>query len=284
MKLIGLILCRNSEWVIEATIHSAMQWCDELVILDHASTDATPSIAKWCSQTAFPRRIHYIRDDDPVFSEMRMRQKTLDVARANGGDFLAIIDDDELLTSNLIPTIRGAVESLTPGQCLQLPWRHCWRSLENFRVDPTSQFSKGMKSMAFCDAPFLHWTAKEDGYPFHHTHPYGATFVQSRVDGGWFHLQHANWDRVFLKQLWYQMTEMLQWNRIRADYSGTIREDGLQLATVPPHWWGAEKSLVRIDDDPWQRLACAELLKQHGMDRFAMCDLLPLAFDAKLIK
>ena len=72
MKIVGVMVAKNEEWVLRATIPAALQWVDELVFLNHASTDATRLIgAEYANET---RRVT-IKDweDGEHWLEMFMR-------------------------------------------------------------------------------------------------------------------------------------------------------------------------------------------------------------------
>jgi glycosyltransferase involved in cell wall biosynthesis len=45
MKIVTIMPVRNEAWCLGLTARAALMWCDELVILDHASTDRTAEIA-----------------------------------------------------------------------------------------------------------------------------------------------------------------------------------------------------------------------------------------------
>jgi uncharacterized metal-binding protein YceD (DUF177 family) len=44
MKLVGLMLCRNSDWVIGLSLRAALMWCDAVVVLMHNCSDDTEEI------------------------------------------------------------------------------------------------------------------------------------------------------------------------------------------------------------------------------------------------
>src|SRR5580658_3305586 len=92
---------RNEAWVLGLSARVALMWCDELVILLHACTDATSDIVRGLIQE-FSERINPIWDRDPTWDEMAHRQTMLESARWCGATHIAIIDADEVLTGNLI--------------------------------------------------------------------------------------------------------------------------------------------------------------------------------------
>jgi hypothetical protein len=281
MNLIGLTICRNSGWCLPATARAALRWCDGLVIHDHASTDDTPAAIAALTDE-YPGRIIHLRDHDPTWREAAHRQRTLEAARAAGATHMAIVDDDECLTENLIPLIREQIESLNAGEVLQIPWIMLWRSLDAYRSDDCN-WSRSMVSMAFRDDPGrLRWQTR-DGYDFHHRHPFESTARQvgQLHEGGMLHFQHANWKRLCWKQVLYRVVEQLRWPHfgnaaIEAKYAGTTDETGLITTPVPAHWWGPERKLIDIDRTPWQEAVVRDLLSRDDRERFAGLNFLGL--------
>jgi hypothetical protein len=278
MKLIALMLARNEEWVIGQSLPAILRWCDGVVVLDHASTDRTATIAESFAN------VRLLRETDPVWYEMRYRQRTLDAARDMGASHMAIIDADEMLTENLVPTIRGEIEKLTTREVLQVPWVCCWRSTRRQRKD-NSVWSRARVPMAFCDTLDLHWATRElggaKGYDFHQRPPINARNKVGDLEGGVLHLQHANWDRLRAKQVLYRMTELLRWPEFGVDainrrYGPTSNEDGMRLADIPPHWLPPELASVDVNAASWQLGEIHRLIFQHGRERFEGLDFLGL--------
>jgi hypothetical protein len=84
------------------------------------------------------------------------------------------------------------------------------------------------------------------------------------------HLQHVVWERVLWKQLWYQMCEVVRWNRVRANYAGTINEEGCILRYTPLDWVrGYDLSMLDLDIEPWQKKECEHMLSTYGKEVFA---------------
>jgi glycosyltransferase involved in cell wall biosynthesis len=273
MKLIGLIICRNETWCIEACITNALRWCDQIVVLDHASVDNTVQIIEYLMDK-HPNRIVLYKETNPVWEEMRHRQKTLDIGRSLGGTHFAIIDADEMLTENLQTSIRDIIKTLKPKEILQLPWICLWRCLDKYRSDVGSVWSTAKKSMAFCDDPSLHWISNK-GYDHHHTHPYNSVFVDKNIkwgNGGWFHFQFVSWERLEAKQIWYQVQEVARWDKVRANYVGTMNENGLKTTNCPNEWIAPEFSLLKPNEQPWHVNDIRDMVKKHGIKKFKTID------------
>jgi hypothetical protein len=274
MKLISLTIARNSAWSIEAVIGHALQYVDSAVVLLHASTDDTLKKLQRMDD-----RVTIAKLPEQEWNEMQHRQLTLNIGRDLGGTHFVILDDDEFLTQNLVPHVRGMCEQLKPGQLIRQPMRCCWRSLDQYRSDRGNPFTECWKSVAFVDTPAACWETK-DGYQHHHTHPYGITArnVTHPNGGGWLHIQHANWKRLVTKQVWYMCMEIVRYGAIRANYQGTMDETDLELSPVPKAWWSAFRNKLHLKAEPWQAEDLSRMVKQHGADFFASrgVDVLPV--------
>lgn len=288
MLLIGLMLARNEEWCIGLSVRVALRWVDRLVVLDHASTDRTQQILDEI-EAEYPGRLIRLREDDPVWYEMAYRQRMLDAGRAAGGTHFAMIDADEVLTGNLIDSIRGAVTTLKPGELLEL-WMPClWRSLMQYRVD-RCPWSSVWATTVFRDSPELHW-ANRNGYDFHHRHPFSSQLTGNRPFGrtsGVMHLQWVVWRRLLAKHAAYKISELLRWPgrdgiaAIDKRYNLAPDETGLQLADVPLEWWAAWEGLLQHADfteqEPWQERQVREWIAEHGEERFSGMNLFGIAY------
>ena len=238
MKLIGLLPIRNEAWVIRFTIPALLEWCDEVIVLEHACTDGTTEILD-----RLP--VNRLYESNAEWNEADYRQSLLDVGRMSGGTHFAMLDADEAVTANLVPTMRARAELLKPGEGLSLPWLNCWRSLDQYRNDPTP-FGCGEVTAVFCDAPHLKHEPMADGYQLHTRAPRGLNLQRGCDRGGVLHLQHANWNRVTDKQAWYARKELEKWGRVRANYSAATDETKMKLSPVPMEWWPNGRDLIDL--------------------------------------
>ena len=277
MKLIALMAARNESWVIGASLRAVLMYCDEAVVLNHASTDDTANIVLDVAEET-PGRVHMLFEGDPEWREMNHRQKLLDAARARRGTHFVYCDADEILTGNLVPYIRQQIDSLPKGGFLQVAMPCIWRSLDKWR-DDASVFGRALTMLAFCDSPNLGWKPKPDGYQFHSREPLGArcTARLSRDCGGQMHLQFAAWRRLIAKHCLYKMTEVIRWPgrrtaaQIDALYSLAPNEQGAKLADVPADWWEPYEGLAQdidLGQEPWHETECKRLWREHGAKTF----------------
>jgi hypothetical protein len=285
MKLVGLTICRNEEWVIGFTLRAALRWCDEMVVLDHASTDGTPEILKKVVDE-HPGRVTVIREDNPVWEEMTHRQRTLDEGRKRGGHCFAIVDADEVLTANLIPLVRPMVEALNPGDVLNLPMICPWRSVDRYR-DDDSCWSRGVLTLAFRDNGRMYWRSAEDGYDHHNRVPKNGSGIlktpyTAKDHGGVMHLQFAHWRRLRAKHYWYRMMETIRWpgretpDELNKKYDEALDEKDLKTKPCHPTWLtGFADLLPHLDSEskPWHEDEIKTIWKRFGSDPFRGLDL-----------
>jgi hypothetical protein len=275
---------RNESWVLRFSLPAVLSWCDAVVVLLHACTDASANIVDEIA-SEHHGRVHVLEEPDPVWNEMNHRQRMLEVARERGAEVLALIDADEILAAPLRTAVRDAADRLLPRQTLVMPWLNLWRSLDVYRRD-ASLHGSGYQPMAFRDAFGMCWLPAHDGYQHHKRAPLGALEQCLLLDRpGLMHLQRACWRRAVARQAWYKVTEALRYpNRQRPheldrQYSAALAEDYARLHPVPPDWWayGLDRGLIDCRDwADWQELEVKRLLAQHGRERFGELDLFGL--------
>lgn len=273
-------MVRNEDWIIGFSLRAALRWVDHMVVLDHASTDQTPQILRAISDEN-PGRITVLREENPVWNEMSYRQRTLEEGRSLGGTHFAIIDADEVLTSNLWKNIREWSSALIPGQVLELPMIATWRSIDRYR-DDQSIWSRSFIGTVFRDDGKLRWKSAEDGYEHHKRIPYGArgdvfTPIREKRMGGVMHLQFINWRRLRAKHYWYRMMESVRWpgrqtpeelNRI---YGQALDESGMKLSLVHPSWLIGVSDLlseIKTGSASWHEEEIRRLWKEYGPGPF----------------
>lgn len=269
MRLISLTPMRNEAWVAEYSLRALLEWCDEACVLCHACEDETVAVVdRLRVETG---RVHAAIEPDPACREQDHRQRLLEMGRRLGGTHFALVDADEVLSADWLPSIRGRVEALDVGQLLGVPWVDLWRSLDEYRVDRC-----GTAPLAFCDKPSLEHRAHPDGYPLHMRAPWPISVPSRQHDprlGGLMHLQRASWRRAEARQARYKVQEMVEWpfhrggpHRVDARYSKSIDEAGLVLAPVPAGWWAYphDRGLVDLDAEPWEAADMERMLAEHA--------------------
>lgn len=272
MKLIGLLLVRNEEWILRACIDAASRWCDGLAIMQDRCTDNTYSIVGNMTRDGKDSRTFAPSGEN--WNEMDLRQSLLESGRALGGTHFAMIDADEMLTHNLLPHIRQWCEGLMPGDVLDLPMIVPHRGLDRYRDDMSVWSNRNDFSVAFADRPDLTWKPRDQGYQHHARCPQGAGVhvrpLSGPKDGGVFHLQWASWERLLNKHRAYKIMERIRWpNResvqeVDRKYSQALDETGLRTRPIPAEWWGDyKKDQINLNHRPWYMDECERMAREH---------------------
>lgn len=287
--LVGLLVVRNEEWVLECSMRALAAACDALVVLDHASADHTPEIiARLADELPLP--VECCRENDPVWREMEHRQRTLALGRDLGGTHFLLIDADEIISANAVTMIRERALALAPGDVLEVPWLCLWRSLDRYRHGDSSCWSRSWLTVAFADCPGATWRPQPDGYQHHSRLPQGLRPRHglgqgtgspfSHEAGGVMHLQFANRRRLVAKHVWYRMMEHLTYrgraspDSLNATYDTALDERGLATRAVPRAWWeGVERDAIDLGAASWHETEIVRMLEEHGRERFAGLDL-----------
>lgn len=283
MKLIGLMACRNEDWIIGLSVRAALRWVDHLVILLHDCTDRTVEILAQIEDEVGTDRMAY-RIETGEWDEMRHRQTMLECARVWGATHMAIIDADEVLTANLLNI--GMVRALPPGHILQLPLYNLRHGIGQYHSNGI--WSNRWVSVAFADSPELHWS----GDRFHSREPEPKQLRPWRPiqqgGGGILHFWGASERRLIAKHRMYKITERLRWphkpvaaieyqyNQATCDTQSTCGRPPLetpvtwQFARCPPEWFaGYGLDHVDLNSVPWQEAWCDAQIAKYGRERFA---------------
>lgn len=286
MKLTAVMPARNEAWVLGLSLRVAATWCDEVILLDHASVDETQDIA--IDANTETGKVCYMRETSTEWAEMSHRQRLLDYARSRGATHIAIVDADEVLTANHLPTIRGMIQQLPSGGILQIPMRNMHRSISQYRAD-VSPFGYTISSLAFADHPNCAWRAA-NGYPHHQREPKGshvaARHLPERIEGGIMHLQFSSWRRLLAKHALYKVSERVRFPQkstleIDRMYSLAPNEQGLEYRDAGATWWTPYEKWVekylRLDAEPWQEGETRRLIAEHGAQTFKGLNLFGVA-------
>jgi hypothetical protein len=188
-----------------------------------------------------------------------------------------MIDADELLTANLLPSIRGMVEGMTPGNVLAVPQVPMWRTFLTRRSDDC-WWTRAHQSLVFCDTGEAWWGPDGRGYHHHARVPKGMQpDTQVKVWGGVMHFQWADWDRLVWKHRWYKMHEVLDYDgwkartRIDEQYSNAPGEPDAPTELVPEEWLfpAYREWWPPVVKKSWHEDQCRAWLERYGAERFA---------------
>jgi hypothetical protein len=300
MKIVATMPVRNEAWVLGLTLRAALMWCDEVIVLDHASDDDTWRVYNDILKTE-RCYVGFSRVPELAWDEMEHRQSLLEFARGRHATHIAILDADELVTGNLLPGIRAYVEATPPGHTLDLPQINLRGAVD--RMHTSGIWAQAHTATAFRDCPSYSWQT-DKGYQHHHRSPYGLPGhgyrPVKREHGGLFHLQMLDERRLRAKQLLYCLNDALNLKRgivggkrdtpekIRAYYSLAVygfepkhippaappqsfaecwsRANADILAPVPSSWWEPYAHLMqhlRPSVEPWQLAECKRIVGEY---------------------
>jgi hypothetical protein len=278
MKIIAMMLARDEAWCIGLSARVALQWCDELIVLDHQSGDETPRILEQVARE-HPGRVHVVREEHAPFNEADFRQRLLEQARSRGMTHGAIIDADELLTANLVTVARQLVAGVGELQYPMIPMRSPVGSMDEHRTDEA--FREKWIGVWFKDHPSLCYTSQSDGYHYHQRHPRGVAITHYRCEkfggGGGWHLQSISRRRLEVKSAFYKVLERVHFpgkhsiEQLNAMYDWTLAQRPIAEPT-PAHWIDGYRELIErhldADGPVWQLERLRELLAKHPRSLF----------------
>jgi hypothetical protein len=123
MKLVSVTMIKNDSDIVEAFVRHHAALLDHLVILDHGSTDATPSILQALRAEGLPLTV--LHDASLSFQQ---GPRVTDLARNAftrlGADFVFPLDADELLKVSSRQALEQALLGIPPGKCGQIAWQN----------------------------------------------------------------------------------------------------------------------------------------------------------------
>lgn len=295
MKLTATMPVRNEDWCLGFSARVALMWCDELICLNHASTDHTADMLGDL-QREYPGRVKVISVPETQWDEMQHRQMMLDWARANGAEskatHIAIVDADEILTGNLLSSIREHVAPLSWGYMLTLPLYNLRCGMNRYHLNGI--WGQRIVQVAFKDVNTAGWK----GDKFHNRQPDGVNWTNTRApgvgqgQGGVMHLWGASERRLIAKHALYKITERIRFPhklvpQIECEFSWAIKGDPghpmygtpatWTYADVPAGWIAPYVDLIndhlRMDTEPWQEAEARRLVELHGPEIFVGLDL-----------
>jgi glycosyltransferase involved in cell wall biosynthesis len=228
---------RNEARILPTTLNCLNQFCDQIIISDHASTDATREIVK-----SF-KKVTLIHNTTEIGCGDQGRPAMFDVARQfDGNNLILCLDADEIAPPKIFQNIKAVVgERYKPGASFMLRWVQLWRSL-NFYRDDESVWSKNYHPMMFYDdRSHNNWGDRK----FFHGGRLPNIIDSSRVikleSFPVLHLQWAYWERTQFKQAHYRMLEFVRASfkgaqAINATYAITLGDENERLSQVPEKW------------------------------------------------
>ncbi|MEM6600352.1 MAG: hypothetical protein AAF649_03095 [Verrucomicrobiota bacterium] len=100
-KIIGVMLMRNEEWTARWALESVRDFCDQVYVFDHGSTDATANIMEQCAG----------EDEGIQFSRIEHSRESHLVLESYAGTptWIFAVDGDEIYDRKLLQELRPRV-------------------------------------------------------------------------------------------------------------------------------------------------------------------------------
>jgi hypothetical protein len=121
MRLIGVAMLRNEADIVEAFVRHHAALLDQLVVVDHGSTDATPRILAALVQEGLPLEVH----PDPATAfrqDERLTVLARDALERRGADVVFPLDADEFLRVGTRAGLEALLQPLAATGVARLPW------------------------------------------------------------------------------------------------------------------------------------------------------------------
>jgi glycosyltransferase involved in cell wall biosynthesis len=278
MKIIATVPVRNEAWILPVFLRAMDTIADAILVVDQASTDATPVI---CRQFA---KVIAIHNSSPQYDEAARSQLLLDAARQfDGNNLIITLDADELFSADVLGSaIERLAESLRPGESGELQWIWLWKSPRVFRYDRVA-FGANWKPFVFRDDRCSRFEAGV----IHQERAPGRIalsrkrFAQPKV----LHYQFVDWARALAKQRWYRCLERVMFpakdpyatNVLYSWFLAGSRQPDLRR--VPAEWidpWrarGVDVDAYTREHLFWYDLEILRMFRQLGAERFADLDI-----------
>lgn len=147
---ITAMLCmKNEDDLIEGCIDDLLQWTDKIVIFNDGSTDNSPYRA---AKYAKVSEIYNQKNKGNIRTEGKDRQKLLEIAQAQGTDYLLFIDVDEVFENSIKWNIFDLINN-EQGELYSFLEVNFWRGLTHYRIDEL--WYKGWFKRLFRNRPGL---------------------------------------------------------------------------------------------------------------------------------
>lgn len=270
MKVIALLPVKNEAWILPAYLSSVSQIADEIIALDDNSEDNTREIL--LNANVKVETFHSNSGERHSMSELR--NKLLELGRANGGTHFIWLDADEAFTANFLKNGRELLERLQPGQKLSMQWLALWKTVDKFR-DDQSVWSNNFKDFIVCDHPsyvFEERFLSEGRTQGPNTE---ETLVKLPLEeGAVLHFQFVPWQKFQLKQAWYRCLELINApntaETINATYAITLDDPKVALRQIPIEWTENLQIDPMITGTPasWHLNEILKLFNKHGIEFF----------------
>lgn len=269
-----IIICltpvKNESWILDRFLSLTSLWADYIIIANQNSTDKSKEIAKKYS------KVILIENNSKYFNEPERQKMLLDESRKIEGEkIIFTLDADEILTSNYFNSPEwDTVINAKIGTVIYFEWM-------NIKPDLKTMWSGGFMPLAFIDDGSEHC-----GEMIHSPRiplPKNANSIRLN-DIKIMHFQYTDWNRMKMKQRWYQCYEKINKKNINNidiyrmyHHMDVIPKD--KINNIPKEWFqgyidiNIDLTSVNVDNlYYWERDILDYLLK-YGLDYFKYIDI-----------
>jgi hypothetical protein len=139
MRLTGVAMVKNEADIIEAFVRHNLRYLDRLVLIDHASTDATPRILEALRDEGLPLAIE--RETALAFDQARRLSFAAHRAAAHA-DFVFALDADEFIRADGRDGLERALARVD-AEAVVVPWQTYVPQASN--VDSIHPFERALE-------------------------------------------------------------------------------------------------------------------------------------------
>ena len=220
MKISAIIISKNSEATIEDCLKS-ISFCDELIVVDGGSTDATLTIAK-----KYEAKI--IKGASNDFA----RQRNVGLQGAKG-EWIFYIDTDERVSKELERSIKKIIDDKSSEVAYKIKRKnfyfgnHEWPTIEKLERLFRRDALKGWKGQLHESAEVTGSIGELDGYLLHYTHRDLTSMLEKTNE--WSEIEaRLRLDSHHPQMIWWRFFRVL----LTGFYDSYIRQSGWKAGTA----------------------------------------------------
>lgn len=121
--IVAISIAKNEMDIIESFVRHTLSFADELLLLDHQSTDKTPEILRALQREGLPLTVHTSKRVEYAQGEMTT-ELLYEAINKHGADLVIPLDADEFLVGTKAgKSVREYLEELDSSCIYKLPWR-----------------------------------------------------------------------------------------------------------------------------------------------------------------
>lgn len=274
--VICLTPVKNEAWILDRFLSAASLWADYIIIADQMSTDGSREIA-----LNYPKVI-LIDNTSTEFNELDRKRLLINEARKIKGPRLLItLDADEIFSPEIFTSGEWSeVLNQKPGTVIDFQWanllpdfKKMWLSYFfpwGYMDDDNEDYDIGLEKNSIHCARV----------------PMVENSLHYRVTSfKVMHFQYTNWERMLIKQKYYQCLEIIKNNKRSAvdifrQYNHMYNLKNIQIETIPIEWlkWYNSNNIklsisIQDKDFEWYLFEMRKFFNEYGVKMFKKIDI-----------